>query len=163
MKNIILIFCCITIVVVETSAQKHDDERMNRDVEVTENVLTTLIKQQFSNQRMFFPLEIKGNYQAGYGVTFTMPADFTTPVVFTTLGRETNLVNIGNADRISTNSFQFETKGDSREVSNTMRLRDIEKEKETKDTDSVRNVYNLKVIEAAKIFILDYGDMLTQI
>src|SRR5690606_19820124 len=70
---------------------------------------------------------------------------------------------VGSADRISTNSFQFDINHDSREPSNTMRLRDTEKEKQTKDTDSIRNVYNLKVIEAGKIFILDYGDMLTQI
>ena len=61
-------------------AQKLDEERMDRDIAVAENVLSTLIKQQFSNQRTFFPLEIRGNYQPGYGVTFTLPADFTTPI-----------------------------------------------------------------------------------
>src|SRR5689334_7963590 len=63
-------------------AQKIDDERMARDIAVAENVLTTLIKQQFSNQRTFFPLEIRGSYQPGYGVTFTLPADYTTPIAF---------------------------------------------------------------------------------
>src|SRR5690606_40532571 len=55
-----------------TMAQKVDEERMNRDIAVAENVLTTLIKQQFDNQRMFFPLEVRGSYQSGYGVTFTL-------------------------------------------------------------------------------------------
>ena len=63
-------------------AQKLDEERMTRDIAVAENVLSTLIKQQVSNQRTFFPLEIKGNYQPGYGVTFNLPADFTTPISF---------------------------------------------------------------------------------
>jgi hypothetical protein len=63
-------------------SQKIDDTRMSRDIEVAENVLQTLIKQQFDNQRTFFQLEISGSYQEGYGVTFRLPADYTTPLVF---------------------------------------------------------------------------------
>src|SRR5688572_14467761 len=72
------------LVVTGIQAQRIDDERMQRDVEVAENVLATLIKQQFNNQRTFFPLEVNGSYQQGYGVTFTIPADFTTPIIFGT-------------------------------------------------------------------------------
>jgi len=53
-------------------AQKVDEARMQRDVAVAENVLSTLIKQEFE-KRNFFPIEVKGNYMAGYGVTFTIP------------------------------------------------------------------------------------------
>src|SRR6478609_8035936 len=63
-------------------AQKFDQERMDRDIAVSENVLATLIKQQLGNQRTFFQLEVTGSYQAGYGVTFGLPADFTTPIRF---------------------------------------------------------------------------------
>src|SRR5688572_19140513 len=72
-------------------AQKADDERMARDIAVAENVLGTLIKQQFEKQRMFFPLEIKSNYQPGYGITFYIPTDYTTPIVFS-LPNEENFV-----------------------------------------------------------------------
>ncbi len=51
---------------------KMDEQRMERDVEVAENVLGTIIKQQFE-KRAFFPIEIEGNYMAGYGVTFRIP------------------------------------------------------------------------------------------
>jgi hypothetical protein len=51
---------------------KIDDQRMERDIEVAENVLGTIIKQQFE-KRSFFPMEIEGNYMAGYGVTFRIP------------------------------------------------------------------------------------------
>jgi hypothetical protein len=37
---------------------------------------------------MFFPLEVKGNYQPGYGITFRLPADFTTPIVFSFEGMD---------------------------------------------------------------------------
>jgi len=51
---------------------KIDEQRMERDIEVAENVLETIIKQQFE-KRSFFPMEIQGNYMAGYGVTFRIP------------------------------------------------------------------------------------------
>src|SRR5690606_6194612 len=128
------------------------------------NVLTTLIKQQFSNQRMFFPLEIKGYYQEGYGVTFTLPADFTTPIVFTTIGQESNnSINVGNGGTYSSYS-RFEISGEqSRENKNAISLKDRSAEKRQLNMDSLRNLYNEKVIDAAKTFILDYGDMLTAV
>src|SRR6185503_19084031 len=51
---------------------KTDDQRMERDIEVAENVLGTIIKQQFE-KRAFFPMDIEGSYMAGYGVTFRVP------------------------------------------------------------------------------------------
>lgn len=51
---------------------KIDEQRMDRDIEVAENVLGTIIKQQFE-KRAFFPIEIEGNYMTGYGVTFRIP------------------------------------------------------------------------------------------
>src|SRR5882672_11464868 len=54
--------------------QKIDEERMMRDIEVSENVLSTLVRQKIG-KRSFFPLEVKGTYTAGYGVTFRLPVD----------------------------------------------------------------------------------------
>ena len=51
---------------------KFDEDRMERDIEVAENILSTMLKQQF-DKRSFFPIEVNGNYRAGYGVTFTIP------------------------------------------------------------------------------------------
>jgi hypothetical protein len=146
-------------------AQKVDDERMKRDIEVCENVLGTLIKQQFNNQRTFFQLEVKGSYQAGYGVTFSLPADFTTPIVFTFPNGNDNFFisgsqpNPGNEPQIS---YEYNTEDDSQNT-RTMKLKDREKEKRNVDMDSIRNANNSKVIEAAKTFIADYGDMITQL
>src|SRR5688572_24956881 len=63
-------------------AQKIDDERMRRDIEVAENVLSTMIKQEINQQRTFYGMEIRGTYQEGYGVTFRLPGDYSTPMVF---------------------------------------------------------------------------------
>ncbi len=51
---------------------KIDEQRMERDIEVAENILSTMLKQQF-DKRSFFPIEVSGNYRLGYGVTFTIP------------------------------------------------------------------------------------------
>ncbi len=51
---------------------KIDEQRMERDIEVAENILSTMLKQQF-DKRSFFPIEVQGNYRSGYGVTFTIP------------------------------------------------------------------------------------------
>ncbi len=160
-------------------AQKIDEERMERDIAVAENVLGTLIRQQFNNQRTFFPLEIKGNYQAGYGVTFTLPADFTTPIAF-------SIQAPGDAMIWGTNEqgqgFNYTYNYDEREPpvkdennvndnNNTnvvpnpkpFKLKNKYQEKHQLDMDSVRDAYNLKVIEASKTFLVDYGDLIAQL
>ena len=153
-------------------SQKLDEERMERDIAVAENVLTTLIKQQFSNQRTFFPLEIKGSYQPGYGVTFSLPADFTTPIAFMQGGASGDAF-IWNITPPGVASYSNEFNYDNRQRSaddraaiageKSIRLKDKSEEKGRLDMDSVRDAYNHKVIEAAKTFIVDYGDMIAQL
>ena len=53
---------------------KIDNERMDRDIEVAENALATMIRQQFSRNR-YYGMEIKGNYTPGYGVTLRLPGE----------------------------------------------------------------------------------------
>jgi len=152
-------------------AQKIDEERMARDIAVAENVLTTLIKQQFNNQRTFFPLEIKGSYQAGYGVTFSLPADYTTPIAFTISGGDNDVMIWGNQPPgVQTYTYGFNRENERGEddraaaVAGEKSIRLTEKsERNRVDMDSVRDAYNLKVIEAAKTFLVDYGDMITQL
>lgn len=138
---------------------------MRRDVEVAENVLGTLIRQQFNNQRTFFPLEIKGSYQSGYGVTLALPADFTTPIALISTGAERNFFN--DSRNVSNSSRQTEIYSydgvDEKKQSASVNLRDKVREKQRMDLDSVREAFNHKVIEAAKSFIVDYGDMMTQL
>jgi hypothetical protein len=53
---------------------KVDEQKMEQDIEIAENVLSTLIRQQVGGKRgQFFPMEVNGSYMAGYGVTFHMP------------------------------------------------------------------------------------------
>ncbi len=167
-------------------AQKVDDQRMQRDIAVAENVLSTLIKQQFDQQRMFFPLEVSASYQPGYGVTFYLPADFTTPIAFAIGGMDMNNMtwnNIGPLDApeppgaVGSGYTYYSTDraDNEREIAdrqrererqqsvNTIKLAGKSKQGKKVDMDSLRDAYNLKVVEAVKTFLVDYGDMITQL
>ncbi|HEY9007815.1 MAG TPA: hypothetical protein VIM75_16865 [Ohtaekwangia sp.] len=172
MKSIIRVLMCgwmaVVLVAHAAVAQKIDEDRMRRDIGVAENVLSTLIKQQFGNQRMFFQLDIKGNYQAGYGVTFSLPADYTTPIAFTLGTGNTGNVFIYEGDEepatIDIRGSEDE-EGESRAVVNgkPYKLKEKNRMKSRTDMDSIRDSYNLKVIEAAKEFLLDYSDLISQL
>ncbi len=161
MKKILIM--CFLLSPALLPAQKQDDERMRRDIEVAQNVLSTLIKQQFGNQRVFFPLEVKGSYQSGYGVTFTIPTDFTAPIVFSITGANDNVFISGGNQSNSRNGVYYEMEVEDMDDPNATRLRDRNKEKKRMDLDSIRNAYHGKVIDAAKTFIADYADMITQL
>lgn len=148
-------------------AQKLDDERMKRDIEVAENVLATLIKQELNQQRTFFGLDVKGSYQPGYGVTFRIPMDYQMPFVIS-IGEE-DMVN-GRAV-IARDGYTFSyshseglpEEGREAEEKNAFKLKEKVKEKRKLSQDSIREAYNEKVIKASKDFILDFGDFISQL
>lgn len=170
MKSIFQWMIC-GVVLVATAlpvvAQKMDEERMNRDIEVASNVLSTLIKQQFDNQRTFFPLEVRGSYQSGYGVTFTLPADFTTPILLAVPSVQ-NGVGVVSGARLAPGvayeyRFDNEEQIEERSSAHVSSLKDRAREKRRNQMDSTRDAYNDKVIDAVKTFLLDYGDMISQL
>lgn len=163
MKSFLVMMICFVAIPSWVQGQQQDDERMKRDIEVAENVLSTLIKQQFNNHRTFFPLEVKGSYQSGYGVTFNLPADFTTPIVFSISGGNDNVFISGGNRQNEPNSYVYEMEVGDEENSDQIRLKDRAREKRRMDMDSVRNAYNMKVLDAARTFLADYADMITQL
>lgn len=167
-------------------AQNIDEARMARDISVAESVLKTLIRQQFDQQRMFFGLEVEGSYQAGYGVTFRLPADFTMPIAMSFSGDMGDMMWM---DGQRPGSFSYSiTSPSSREVQ-VLEQRSRELEQQAKeleqrareeeqrvrlkgrattrnssmDMDSVRNAYNERLVVAIKDFLVDYGDMISQL
>src|SRR5688500_15958587 len=100
MKRMIRIVLCtmswMAMTAVLSNAQTINKDRMERDIAVAENVLSTLIKQKFEGKRMFIALEISGSYHEGCGVTFTLPPDYTTPIAFRLWGSDN--ISIYNLD-----------------------------------------------------------------
>lgn len=195
-------------------AQKVDEERMERDIEVAENILSTLIKQQF-DKRNFFPLDVKGNYLPGHGVTFILPGEFIGSMAWSLSGDHAVIMPTA-PDGVYSFSWSNDgeelltedIKGIEKElVEREKELKEREKElkdrdKELKDhdkeivqrdkeiakrdmeraqremlrtkerikttrgrtnNDSLRAIANNKLIEAAKTFLTDYGDMISQL
>lgn len=154
-------------------AQKVDDARMERDIEVAENVLATLIKQELNAQRMFIGLDIKGTYQPGYGVTFRLPSDHMMPMSFA--------IATPKGSRILTEdvngegfSYSFEIDDDDlRDDNDNEKVKEKQKDgyklkeksvaRKRLSADSLREVYYKKVIKASKDFIVDYGDFISQL
>lgn len=146
---------------------KVDEDRMQRDLEVTENILSTLIKQKFE-KRSFFPVEIQGEYREGHGVTYRLPYEFNGPMVW---GMGTDMAIL---DRSFSYSFEFPN-GEQAELARvldenqrvqteTIRSTGRSKTPPRKvNIDSIRDVTADKIIEACKEFIADYGDLITQL
>lgn len=161
-----IVFCAGTV-----EAQKIDEARMARDIEVAENVLKTIIRQQFDKQRMFFGLEVDGSYQEGFGVTFRLPADFTTPIALNFSG---DVGDVMWMDGQAPGSFSYTYSTAPRDMeleleervarmdADKMRLKERGGRK-SMNMDSIRNAYNDKVVKSAKDFMVDYGDMISQL
>ena len=187
MKIVFLGLFMISELTLQTYAQKMDDERMNRDIEVAENVLSTLIKQRLENRSMFFPLDIEGSYQEGYGVTFTLPAEYTTPIAFTIENFDGNNRNLHEA-RYHRYHFRDRNEDDENEENaiddDEQEIQEIIIERNEAEADgirdkkwklkeknhsksarldSIRDTYNQKLVEASKDFLADYGDIISQL
>jgi hypothetical protein len=150
-----------------TVAQKIDDQRMVKDIEVAENVLSTLIKQEVNQQRMLFGMDIKGHYQEGYGVTFRLPGDYSMPMMVYTTSPANGATIMYNDDLRPTiatstpNGDQPATYERSRKEA--YQLKEASVEKRRLAMDSARDEYNKKLIKAAKDFVVDYGDFISQL
>jgi len=156
----------IFIAVGATAQGKIDEDRMQRDLEVTENILSTLIKQKFE-KRSFFPIEIQGEYREGHGVTYRLPYEFNGPMVW---GIGSDLLGDG---RSFSYTFDFPN-GEQAELARvldenqrvkTETIRGTGRSKSPRkiNVDSMRDVTSERIIEAGKEFIADYGDLITQL
>jgi hypothetical protein len=169
MNRVMRILMMMGILVLGTycaeAQKKIDEERMLRDIEVTENILSTLIKQQFE-KRAFFPMEIKAEYREGHGVTYRLPYEFNGPMVW-------GLGNSADIAILDGHGINFSFPGEPADVARvydgqgrittenvtgltTTRSRRV-------NSDSVREASTAKTINACKDFLADYGDLLTQL
>ena len=69
------------VILFSISNGQDKDERIKRDIEVAENVLSTLIRQQMERKSSFWPVEVKGSYTPGFGVTLRIPYE-NSPMAF---------------------------------------------------------------------------------
>ncbi|MEJ0032116.1 MAG: hypothetical protein WDO15_17845 [Bacteroidota bacterium] len=192
MKNIILIVIFLISGTSSFSQAKIDQDRMDRDIEIAENALATIIKQKFGNRNMW--LEVKATYTPGYGVTMRLPNDnhqwsynsgfgvgnsysysissngngngraVIAPVPAVS-ANGTNVIVYRSAD----DDYAEAPKKAKGEKDKDREFKDYEKdkakamEKAEKSSDSARAMYYGKMIDAAIEFIVDYGDLFSQL
>lgn len=167
-----------------TSQTKIDDQRMQQDIEVAENILSTLVRQQF-NKRNFFPMEVSGSYMAGYGVTFRMPRGGAFNMLFYRSMDEPNtVINAPTPDGFSTTySYSFsKTERDEDEKAREKDGRGKEKAMDKAEREAIRQkqqirtpkgmkvisdssmaTANQRFLDVAKNFLTDYGDVISQL
>lgn len=167
----VMIVCAMLISTLAFTQNKVDDTRMQRDIEVAENILGTLIKQQLG-KRNFFPFEVQGSYLPGYGVTFRLPNEFFGSMFIMQDGGDNwNLeppvpevpVAPGEMQPVRSYSYSYSTREDKARNEARRSGKGKTPKARTINSDSSRNAYNEKLVEAAKSFIADYGDLLTQL
>jgi hypothetical protein len=169
-------------------AQKLDEQRMERDIEVAENILSTLLKQQF-DKRSFFPIEVRATYRAGYGITFTIPnlqtgiwsQNFNAPAV--SWSNEEGSFSYSFSEEpedgvtIINQQQTEQSRDDAREQKNRAtnrvgsvarapkqpRATGLKRTNSRIDRDSLREESNQRVIKAIKEFLVDYSDLIGQL
>lgn len=159
-----------SVLAITAGAQsKSVDQRMQQDIEVAENILSTLLRQE-TGRRGFFPVEVKGAYVPGYGVTLRLPVGGGM-MTFAIAGvPEPDMVDIGPGSVTYSYSTRVEDKEErlAREEERVRRDRDRQRDRSLApprtmqvDGDSVAIKSKQRFMEVSKNFLADYGDVIS--
>lgn len=134
MKKIKLILLTAIIPFVGLFSQGIDKKKMDRDIEVAENIIKTLMEQQSEVQ--IWGKEISGTYVEGFGVIFSIP---------------------------KSNFFSFSGISVVDKKGNAIASFDDDEEKSKEDLEAERKTREEQTIEAMKTFLIDYADLIGQL
>ncbi|MEI9922131.1 MAG: hypothetical protein WDO14_25535 [Bacteroidota bacterium] len=186
MKHTIFIFLALISTTFSWAQTRIDQERMDRDIEIAENALSTIIKQKFDKRNMW--VEVKASYTPGFGVTMRLPNDNFQWGSFNynySVGAGGSYSISGNGNgraviapvpavgvqgvqtRNGTNVIVYSNGDDDdaapRKTDKEKKDSKESREKSQKSIDSAKTMYYGKMIDAALEFITDYGDLLSQL
>jgi hypothetical protein len=189
MSRVMTMVVAVLVSVGAFAQTKMDEPRMQRDMAVAENILSTLLKQQF-DKRSFFPIEVSGSYRPGYGVTFTIPnmqsgfwfenfdghsdalIDGQPDGFFETWSNNNGTITYSNSTNgvtvIDTRSDDAARVAADQSTKNksfaTAGSKSAKTKKQTKvNRDSLKEESNQKTIKAIKEFLADYSDLIGQL
>ncbi len=177
MMGVVVMMWCIS----GWAQTKVDEQRMDQDILVAENILSTLMRQSYG-KRSYFPIEVKGAYTPGFGVTFRVPqggffnkmmiGGFDAPELVTMDIRGDNTVSYSysytpDPDEGEPKDQDNATKVKSRTEAKTPKGRPAPVGKpviaQVVRGDSIDAAMDSKFLEIAKNFLADYGDVLSQL
>ena len=161
MKNIIIII--LISIATATFAQKVDADRMNRDLEIAENALATMIKQQFSGRdNRGIWIDVKANYTPGFGVTMRIPNDNANWIYeysYKVSGGDMTIIAPASPGGYGVTM----TYNDDKQAYIADKDRDKVRKVTDERRDSSRTVYYNALVKASKEFLADYGDLISQL
>ena len=173
--SILMVSVGMAVAMTAKAQNKIDEQRMERDLEIGKNLISTLIKQEMG-RRNFFPYEVEGNYTPGYGVTFRLPMDLGGPMMYMMSDEPSVKMNIGEGSfsysvqeltPAEDSEFLVNPKAKLKTTTKTIpgkRLRHDSLAAEV-FTQKIGSPYGFdqKIIEAARNFLVDYGDLIGQL
>jgi hypothetical protein len=163
---------------------KIDEQRMERDIEVAENILGTMMKQQFAKRSMF-PINVTGSYRSGYGVTFIVP-NFQSGIWFQNFDLPAPPLWPDAPSSFSYSHSDGETEEgitiidgvvqdeDDRQIARDQKNQSVTivgsgqraprvKKANRMNQDSLKQESSLKTINTIKEFLINYGDLIGQL
>ncbi|HRI79665.1 MAG TPA: hypothetical protein PLR06_09045, partial [Cyclobacteriaceae bacterium] len=185
MMGLMMVMSCFIV----KGQSKIDEDRMQQDIEVAENALTTLLRQQMG-KRIFFPIDVNGSYTAGYGVTLRMPRSGSFKMIMDSYGpgsstysysysysKDEDIKQRAKVDQYAADKAREEA-GQAREKAEIeQRAARDKREREVirpaivinapkgtrMDMDSARASADQIFIAVSKNFLANYGDLISQL
>ena len=146
---------------------KTNDQRMDQDIEVAENILGTLLRQELG-RRSFFPVEVKGQYVPGYGVTFRLPLGGMMNRFMIAPGfPEPATIDVSPGGY--SYSYSYSRSDEEKSAQDRIRKKDVERikakapraSKEDFDEDSAALLSQKRFMDVSRSFLADYGDVIS--
>lgn len=157
-KRIIILLTLFFAGYIHIYAQKIDEEKMTRDIEVAEKILESIL--DLDSKNAFFRSNIEGSYIEDFGVVLNVPSYyFRAQNSRKAILRGFESVRVEN--RVGDNKIVYIERpdGDSRTLSTTSQKKNIY----TVDLDSLNDVRVDEMIEKVKIFLTDYAQLIGQL
>jgi hypothetical protein len=149
---LLLVGACFT-----TSKAQLNDARMNQDLEIAENILSTLSNQGNDKSRsFFFGRNSKSSYVEGYGVIFNIP---TSDGLLFIDRDEAGKAVIVERRGTEGNSFSYNLAPDRKAA--IAGERGIKRE--IINLDSIEQASTQRTIEIMQTFLADYADLIGQL
>jgi len=152
--------------------QSEADLRMTRDIEVAENILATMLRQE-SGRRNYFSMDVKGSYLQGHGVTLRLPffsgnraISIFAPVIAPGVPDGYSYSysysrSEGSREAERAREEAEKAKEDAKRIREKDQLRvQTAKERKQVDMDSAMTQARKRFMEVAKNFLADYGDVI---
>ena len=153
MKKLSIIIAMIVLPWV-MNAQTIDMERMDRDIEIAENILSTLSNQK-SGQNLFFGNKAEGNYIEGYGVIFYLPKS--TALIYQKRGTAKHAWVAPNDE------YSYSVRvADAIDESDVEKEREQSKKVEISEGDWIIQMEH-ETQEQMKLFLVDYASLIGQL